>query len=414
MKPLRIAVLGAGPIGLEAALYAASLGHEVTVLEKGRVGENLARWGHVTLFSPWRMNHTALGKRALEGAGIGSWPASDSYQTGRDHLTNYLLPLSETPLLRNRILEEHQVLAIGRDGLLKGERIADTSRLDSPFRILARSPSGERLVHADRVLDTTGSYGNPNNLGSGGIPAPGERASLGRISYELDDVLGRHRERYAGKRTLLVGCGYSAATSVTALSRLAKQDGATGVLWVTRSSEDRPYPVPPDDPLPGRAALLVEANRIASQGALGIRRLPGGEIESIQPMQDGSLEVRLRSSREEECHRVDQILANVGYQPDRSLYAELQVHECYASSGPMKLAAALLSHESTDCLSVGSQGPETLLNPEPGFFILGSKSYGRNSTFLLRSGFEQVRDVFRLIQGRNELDLYAFPVFVPA
>ena len=51
-------------------------------------------------------------------------------------------------------------------------------------------------------------------------------------------------------------------------------------------------------------------------------------------------------------------------------------------------------------------GPETLRNPEPNFYILGAKSFGRNSQFLLRLGFEQVRDVFTLITGNAKLDLY--------
>ena len=67
---------------MEAALYATTLGHEVTVLERGRVGENLTRWGHVSLFSPWRMNHTPLGKRVLESTGVRHWPDDESYQTG--------------------------------------------------------------------------------------------------------------------------------------------------------------------------------------------------------------------------------------------------------------------------------------------------------------------------------------------
>jgi hypothetical protein len=88
------------------------------------------------------------------------------------------------------------------------------------------------------------------------------------------------------------------------------------------------------------------------------------------------------------------------------MYRELQVHECYASLGPMNLAAALLKQGSADCLQAPGQGGGTLRNPEPNFFILGAKSYGRNSQFLLRTGFEQIREVFRLITGKAELDLY--------
>ena len=46
-----------------------------------------------------------------------------------------------------------------------------------------------------------------------------------------------------------------------------------------------------------------------------------------------------------------------------------------------------------------SHGAETLANPEPGFFVLGAKSYGRNPTFLMRVGWEQVEEVFGLLGG---------------
>ena len=97
----------------------------------------------------------------------------------------------------------------------------------------------------------------------------------------------------------------------------------------------------------------------------------------------------------------------VGYAPDTSLYAQLQVHQCYATAGPMKVAAALLGQSGADCLTAGqSLGPETLKNPEPNFFVLGAKSYGTNSNFLLRVGHNQVRDVFAMLHGDASLDLY--------
>ena len=82
---------------------------------------------------------------------------------------------------------------------------------------------------------------------------------------------------------------------------------------------------------------------------------------------------------------------------DHTLYRQLQVHECWATSGPMKLAAALLASSSVDCLTQTSHGSDTLRNPEPDFFILGEKSYGRNSTYLMRIGWEQVEQVFRIL-----------------
>jgi len=103
--------------------------------------------------------------------------------------------------------------------------------------------------------------------------------------------------------------------------------------------------------------------------------------------------VTLRNGDAEDVE-VDRVLALNGGVGDHALYRQLQVHECYATSGPMNLAAALLGEAGGDCLAAGSHGPETLRNPEPGFFILGAKSYGRNSQFLLRIGWQQVDDVF--------------------
>jgi len=57
----------------------------------------------------------------------------------------------------------------------------------------------------------------------------------------------------------------------------------------------------------------------------------------------------------------------------------------------MKLAAAISG--STDCLDAPPVGVDVLANPEPNFWILGHKSYGRSSHFLLETGYRQVADV---------------------
>ncbi|MGQ0575034.1 MAG: hypothetical protein ACT4RN_12640, partial [Pseudonocardia sp.] len=93
---------------------------------------------------------------------------------------------------------------------------------------------------------------------------------------------------------------------------------------------------------------------------------------------------------------VDRIVGLTGFLGDTSLYRQLQVHECYASAAPMNLSAALLAAAGdgpADCLAQESVGVDVLRSPEPNFFVLGMKSYGRNSSFLLRIGYEQVDEV---------------------
>ncbi len=87
------------------------------------------------------------------------------------------------------------------------------------------------------------------------------------------------------------------------------------------------------------------------------------------------------------------IIAATGYRPDLSLARELHVQTCWATEGTYKLAAALLGESAGDCLQVAGFGAETLAHPEPGYFTLGMKSYGRTPDFLIRTGREQIESV---------------------
>lgn len=400
----RIAIIGAGPIGLEAALFARQRGFDVTVLERGRVADNVRSWGHVRLFSPFSMNSSPWGRDALAGSaietasgGIGL-PASDSLLTGLEFAERYLLPLSRHALIADSIRENAEVAAIGRSSLWKTDLIG-AARQQSPFRILVRTGQGEETVESDFLLDCSGTYSRHNWLGAGGTPCPGELAAENRITWTLPDVLGCDRDEFAGQRTLVVGSGYSAATTVASLAELAEEYPGTSVVWLTRTDRQTPVAAIPDDSLTERATLSLRANQLAVEQGGIVEWKPASLVKQVESMPDGGFVVSIESGSGSEKVAVDQIVAHVGFRPDRSLYEELQVHECYATQGPIKLAAALLGESSTDCLAQSCPGAETLTNPEPGFFILGAKSYGRNSQFLLRIGIEQIEAVFSLIPG---------------
>lgn len=405
----RIAVIGAGPIGLEAALYAAALGAELRLYERGEVARHVAEWGHIHLFTSFGMNHTRLGRRALEAAGC-ALPGDETFMCGAEWRESYLLPLAERTALSGALALGSKIVTIGRDGLLKGEHVGNGQRSGQSFRLLIETADAERYEEADVVLDCSGNWANPTWLGRGGVPALGERESRDVIEYYPVDVAGAGRVRYAGRRTLLVGDGLSAATTAVALAGLAAEDPGTQVVWVTRSAEAAPIHAIADDPLPRRAELTEAANRVATEPAPGIEWQPGSGVRAARWQPDvGHFEVVLGTPGGERSEQFDRVIANVGYEPDDSIYRELQIHECYATRAPMKLAASLLAAAAEaggDCLKLGGFGPDVLVNPEPDFFILGMKSYGRNSAFLLSTGYEQVRDVFCLLTGQPELDLY--------
>ena len=412
--PTRIAVLGAGPIGLEVALYSRYLGYRVDIYERGSVADNVRRWGHVRMFSPFRTNRSTLGLAALEAQELnGQLPADDALLTGNQWSDHYLTPLAKTDLIADSLHEQTTVLSIGRQGPLKGNLIGDASRADFPFRILLREQFGiEKMKTADVVIDTTGTYGNHNWAGQGGIPAVGELALEGHIEYGVVDLLGAEREQYAGQHVLLIGAGYSAATSVVSLAELARSHPETHILWITQGaarSQKHSGPIQAilEDRLPERESLTTAANRLTAHDASpNLLYCPETVVDRIaRDERSNRFTVCLSGTHAGEV-QVDRIIANVGYHPDREIFRELQVHECYASEGPIKLAAELMRNPSEDCLNQISSGPDSLLNPEPNFFILGSKSYGRGSQFLYSFGLQQIKDLFTIICGRCELDLY--------
>lgn len=391
----KIAILGAGPIGIETALQASELGHEVDVYERGEVGQNVRDWGHVRMFSSWEINRSALGVRELTARGL---PLDDDreYPTGAEYCERYLDPLAGSSRLAGKIHERTEVLHVGRDRLAKSDLVGGP-RESHPFRILLQSAAGERIARADTVIDCSGTYGNSGWMGNGGIPAIGERALRERIAYASQDIAGTARKRYAGRRVMLVGAGHSAATALELLTQL----DTTSIVWVVRSDREQPLKIFADDPLPERDRLSRLANRFAREGHPGLEVHSSTMVESVS-WHDDVFDVVLSSGGGSRRITVDRIVAHVGYEPDNAIYRQLQVHECYATFGPIKLAASRIAGDSSDCLAQASAGPESLQNPEPGFFLLGAKSYGNNSNFLIRTGLQQIREVFTLIETAKE------------
>jgi hypothetical protein len=387
-EPARVAILGAGPIGLEAALAAAERGLDFTIFEAADdIGGHVRRWGHVRTFTPWDLTvseraRRALGEGAPEGAGL---------PTGAELADRLLAPLARLPALRGRLQLGTRVVAVGRDGLLKHEAIGAPERARRRFRLLVQGRDGrESLVRADAVIDATGNYGNPNRLGDGGISAVGEQLFEERIERWLTPF-EEQPERWAGRTVLLTGAGHSAQTAARDLALFARQAPGTRVVWALRRSAPD-FGAVRGDPLPERAALNAAASELAAGASPAVEVRTGLVTEALAPAGE-RIAVTLRNGGTEEVV-ADLVLALNGGVGDASLYRQLQVHECYATSAPMRLAAALLGEDGGDCLSIAAPGPETLVNPEPGFFILGAKSYGRNSQFLLRNGWQQVDDVF--------------------
>ena len=388
-----LAILGAGPIGLEAALKAHDAGLDFVMLEKEHAAASLNKWGFVRMFSPFAMNTSARGREIIGLAPFDHCP------TGREMKHDYYDALVRQDFMRPRLHEGMTVKQVGREGLLKGELIGNARRAEYPFLIYAIDSNGlEKYFRARAVIDATGVYDSWNHLGQGGLPALGELAHADHISYTLQEISDSST---IGKNVMVVGSGHSACNMVVYLAEFACRGNDISITWVTRAESVPPGHDVPDDPLPERHRVVDAANSLAADHDNSVTHLPGHWVGAIEDgIGENRLTVTLFNRRRESCRLdVDYIFAMVGYRPDRRLYEELQVHECYATAGTMKLAAKLLSSTaSADCLEKVETGDDVYDNPEPNFYVLGSKSYGRATSFLIAKGLDQLDTVFRRLE----------------
>lgn len=382
----RLAVIGAGPMGLEAALAAAERGFEVTVLEQGRVGESLRRWGRTRFFSPFGMNVSARVQRVL-GA---SAPAEDALLTGPEMAERVLQPLAASPALRGRVRSGCRVLAVGRVRLTRHDLPGHPLRAERPFRLLLAGPEGEETIEAECMLDASGVYDRPAHVGVGGLPARGERALGGRVVRHLG-TLEALLPDLAGRDVLLVGHGHSAAQALTMVEQVSPRPRIT---WATRSGNRRPCVEVADDPLPERQRITGRANDLAADPPpfLKVERRTG--IESLGAP-NGRIEVGLAGGR---GGAFDAVVGLTGYRPDLSFLSELALEVSPVSEGALGLTRALAG--VSDCLAAPAVSDRDLESSEPGFCLVGAKSYGRLPAFLLRTGLAQLERVLdRMASG---------------
>jgi len=395
MRPtnLPVVVIGAGPVGLAAAAHLVSRGEKPIVLEAGRsVGASVLRWGHVRIFSPWRHNVDAAAAALLEASG---WerPPDGEHPTGRELVERYLAPLAALPAISPHLRMATRVVAVGRRGL---DRIKTAGREDAPFVVRVESAGVESEILARAVIDASGTYDTPNPVGGNGLPAIGEARAADRIFYGIPDVPGRDRHRYAGRRVLVVGSGHSAQNVLLELAVLTHQEPTTRITWaVRRSTLDGLFGGGRRDQLEERARLGSRARALVERGALTIVR--SFAISRLELTSEGIV----ASSGDTRLPPVDEIVAATGFRPDLAPLREVRLELDPILESPAVLAP-LIDPNVHSCGTVPPHGAEELSQPEKNFYIVGMKSYGRAPTFLMLTGYEQVRSVVCALTGDLE------------
>jgi hypothetical protein len=321
-------------------------------------------------------------------------PDPDRDPTGRELIDHYLAPLAAHPQLAPHLRFGAHVVHVTRQGM---DRVPSSGRDERPFEIVTVDADGhETRHHARAVIDASGTWGRPNPAGASGVAARGERAAAARISYAIPDVYGAQRHRFSGRRVMVIGSGHSAMDSILGLTRLQQDEPATEIVWAMRSAPNpRTFGGLDDDQLASRGALGERAKAAVDGG--GVRLLAPFRTEGFD-LRDEAVAVTGETDSGEDTIEVDEVIVATGFRPDFSAMSELRLdlHPWLESSREL---GPLIDPNEHSCGTVPPHGERELRHPESGVYVVGMKSYGRAPTFLMITGYEQVRSVVAALAG---------------
>jgi hypothetical protein len=190
-----------------------------------------------------------------------------------------------------------------------------------------------------------------------------------------------------------VGGGHSAANALLDLAALNAATPDASTTWVLRRpTAARLVGGGANDKLAARGRLGTDVERLVEEHQVAIER--GFRTDAVEVAATG---VYL-ADHDRRIGPFDEIVVATGLRPDLEPLRELRLDLDEIVEAPRALAP-LIDPNVHSCGSVPPHGFMELSHPEPGFFMVGMESYGRAPTFLLRTGYEQVRSVVAALAG---------------
>lgn len=403
---MKVAIIGGGPIGMAAAAHLVEQNISFEIFEAGdSIGHNILSWGHVQLFSPWRYNMDNAAKRLLTNTKWTS-PSLDELHTGNEFVEKYLTPLSNHPDIKPYIHLNANVIAISKKGL---DKMKTSNREQIPFELRIDKEGSLFLTQADVVLDATGTWNQPNPLGSSGMLAEGEIEAFQSITKGIPDVKGKGFKKFVNQTILVVGSGHSAINTLLDLAKIQETNTNTKLHWILRKKNlAKVYGGQEKDGFEARGALGIKLQKLVESNKLTVHT--PFLIHKIERSENGLSIVGLKDGAEERIIGINHIISNTGSRPNLDMFRELRIDLDSSLESVFDLAP-LIDPNVHSCGTVRPHGEKELRHPEKNFYIIGSKSYGRAPTFLLATGYEQVRSVVSYLVGdfdaalRTELEL---------
>lgn len=394
-KELPTVIIGGGPIGLAAAAHLVEQNQSFILIEAGsEIAHNIRTWGHVTLFSPWRYNINKAAKALLKET---NWqePNLEILPTGHELIDLYLKPLAELAQIKSFIQLNTKVVGVSRQ---LNDKMKSKNRVNQSFKIYVEKENDINVIVAKAVIDATGTWGNPNPANSTGVWLQTEKVLAKNIEYGIPDIK-MNTARYANKKIAVIGGGHSAINTLLSLVELQKENPSTKLVWIMRkNSVEEVYGGKEKDALKARGALGIRIQKLVDTG----------KIEVVTPfyisMVKKDEKINIIGTLNDEqtvLTGFDELIVNAGNRPDFTMNSELRLSIDTVTESVQALAP-LIDPNVHSCGTVRAHGEEILRQPEKGFYIVGAKSYGRAPTFLMATGYEQVRSITTYLAGDVE------------
>jgi thioredoxin reductase len=396
-QSLPVAILGAGPVGLAAAAHLEVRSIPFILFEAGpTVASNILSWKHIRVFSPWRYNIDKAARKLLTESGWIS-PDEDELPTGEELFNHYFKPFYRLPAIESNTHLNAKVLSVGRKNL---DKMKTSGRDQLPYVVQVHHDNEVKQFEVQAVIDATGTWNSPNPIGSGGVYAVGEVENGDHIFYGIPDILNAHEDRYKNKSVLVVGSGHSSINAILELDKLKDKYPDTEINWVLRKKNIADvYGGQEKDALEARGALGIMIEQLVVNDRINV--YTPFQIQQIQKKNGRLTVIGFQGDQKFALPAVDEIISNTGSRPDFSFLREIRL-SINPSLESVNAIADLIDPNIHSCGTVRPHGEKELRHPDTGFYIVGSKSYGRAPTFLMATGYEQVRSVVAAIDGDME------------